>query len=129
MFIPNLYIFLPTFEPKTAAIKFKCDDFDVDGYIPEDVSFYYYEKYDISKFNGSDWGKIKLKPKNKKPGEISNLTITGWTTKINGQDIQIFDKDFVFEIARMMSGSVNETSVAHAKEIIENANGYKKYLS
>ena len=104
--IPNLYIFLPTFEPKTAAIKFKCDDFDVDGYIPEDVSFYYYEKYDNSKFNSSGWDKIKLKPKNKKPGEISNLTITGWSTKISGQDIKIFDKDFMPTEEAMSEGFI-----------------------
>ena len=91
--IPVFYSFTPVFEPKTANIKFKCDDFDVDGDIPEDVSGYYYEKYISSKFDM--WKNIKLKPKNKRPGEISSLTITGWSTKINGQDIQIFDKDFM----------------------------------
>jgi DNA repair protein RecN (Recombination protein N) len=42
---------------------------------------------------------------------------------------QINDNDKTEEIARMLSGSINKISIDHASEIIDNANGFKKFIS
>ena len=41
---------------------------------------------------------------------------------------RLSDDDKIMEISRMLSGSINDTSIAHAKEIIDSSNGYKFYL-
>ena len=38
------------------------------------------------------------------------------------------EEDKILEISRMLSGSTNETSISHSKEIIDSSNGYKSYL-
>ncbi len=38
------------------------------------------------------------------------------------------EEDKILEISRMLSGSINETSISHSKEIIDSSNGYKSYL-
>ncbi len=41
---------------------------------------------------------------------------------------RLSEDDKVLEISRMLSGSTNSTSIEHAKEIIDNSNGYKVYI-
>jgi len=41
---------------------------------------------------------------------------------------QLNDDEKIEEIARMLSGSINQTSLNHAKEIIDNANGYRNFV-
>jgi len=42
---------------------------------------------------------------------------------------RLSEEEKVFEISRMLSGSVNNTSLDHAREIIDSSYGYKVYLN